>query len=139
MEIEFNQAIVVTVIGFVVNLVSVLILGENGHTHDHNEVHHHHDDQHAHEEGTKDQNLKAAYLHVLADTMTSVFAILALLTAQVLWSELAGTRSWALLAPCWSAVGPGDCCGKPLKYCWDHQGPQQLRNQVKSQLENETR
>lgn len=84
--IAFNQAIIVAVIGLIVNGVSVLILdgGAHGH-HDHDghddhehEDHHHHHHTHEHH----DHNLKSAYYHVLADALTSVLAIVALLTAK---------------------------------------------------------
>jgi cation diffusion facilitator family transporter len=57
-NIRYNEAIVVAVIGLIVNVVSAKIL--------------HHDEEHT------DHNLKAAYLHVLADVLTSVLALLAL-------------------------------------------------------------
>ncbi|MEB2297358.1 MAG: CDF family Co(II)/Ni(II) efflux transporter DmeF [Ignavibacteria bacterium] len=67
-EIIFDQAIAVAVIGLIVNAVSVFILGESKHE----EVeHHHHHTYH-------DHNLRSAYLHVLADALTSVLAIFAL-------------------------------------------------------------
>lgn len=71
-EIHYREAIVVAVIGLVVNLVCALILG---HAHDRGHEHHHgHDHQHSHH----DLNLKSAYLHVIADAATSVLAIVAL-------------------------------------------------------------
>lgn len=67
-EIIFNQAIAVAVIGLIVNAVSVFILGESKHEEDeHQHVHAHHD-----------HNLRSAYLHVLADALTSLLAIFAL-------------------------------------------------------------
>jgi len=92
--IEYNQAILVAVIGLVVNGASMLILGEKGHAHtnndenDHNHDHtdHEHEHEHAHSEQTHakgaDHNLKAAYLHVLTDALTSILAIIALLGAK---------------------------------------------------------
>lgn len=65
--IQFNEAIIVAIIGLLVNLVSMLLLHDNHH-HDHHHHHHHHD-----------HNLRAAYLHVLADALTSLLAIVALL------------------------------------------------------------
>jgi len=87
--IAFDQAIWVAVIGLVVNGVSMLILG-HGHGDDH---HHHdhddHDDHHDHDHdetagrgGEHDHNLVSAYLHVLADALTSLLAIVALLAAK---------------------------------------------------------
>jgi cation diffusion facilitator family transporter len=69
--IHYQQAIVVAVVGLIVNMVSALILG-----HAHHEDHHHHvgEDHHHHH----DLNLKSAYLHVIADAATSVLAIAAL-------------------------------------------------------------
>lgn len=67
--IDFTQAVVVAVIGLLVNLGSALLLHEG---HDHGHDHHH-----AH-----DNNLRAAYLHVLADALTSVLAIAALLSGR---------------------------------------------------------
>ena len=64
-DILYNQAILVAVIGLIVNGASMLILG-------HDEHHHH----------GHDHNLRAAYLHVLADTLTSFLAIIALLAAK---------------------------------------------------------
>jgi len=70
--ISFDQAITVSVIGLVVNLACMFILDAKGHTHSND---HHHN--HAHHE--TDHNLRAAYLHVLADALTSLLAIFALL------------------------------------------------------------
>ena len=72
-RIQFNQAIIVAVIGLAVNLIcAVLLQGRHDHGHDH---HHHEDHDHAHRH---DMNLRGAYLHVLADALTSVLAIAAL-------------------------------------------------------------
>jgi cation diffusion facilitator family transporter len=98
--IAFDQAILVAVVGLAVNGVSMWILGHHhGHgaqhgpaVHDHDERHdddhdhaqeHVHDDHiHDHEQGTHDHNLVSAYLHVLADALTSLLAIVALLAAK---------------------------------------------------------
>jgi cation diffusion facilitator family transporter len=84
--IAFNQAILVAVLGLVVNGVSMLILGHD-HDHDHEHEHEHDHDEHghehsAHDHGAHDHNLASAYLHVLADALTSVLAIGALLAAK---------------------------------------------------------
>lgn len=83
-SIAFNQAIVVAFLGLIVNGASILILGHQG------EHHHEHGDHHEHAHHHGDQNLRAAYLHVLADALTSVLAILALLAAryfQTIWMD----------------------------------------------------
>ena len=77
--IRFGQAVAVAVAGLLVNLVSAWLLkDEHSHHHDH---HHHghggHDDASGH-----DNNLRAAYIHVLADALTSVLAIVALLLGR---------------------------------------------------------
>jgi len=69
-QIHLNAAIAVAFLGLVVNLVSAWLLKDN-HQHSH-DAHHHHD-----------HNLKAAYMHVLADALTSVLAIVALLAAKL--------------------------------------------------------
>ena len=102
-SIDFNQAIVVAVIGLGVNLVSAWLLkDDHHHAHDHghhhgNHAHHgHHHGEHAHHE-SKDNNLRAAYLHVLADALTSVLAIVALLLGK--WN------GWTFLDPLMGIVG----------------------------------
>lgn len=81
-RIDFASATLVAVIGLAVNLVSAFLLMEGGHHHDH---HHGRDDHHgSHHHGHADTNLRAAYLHVLADALTSVAAIAALLAGRYL-------------------------------------------------------
>ena len=72
--IAFDQALVVALAGLAVNGASALILAAPGqHAHNHDHHHHHHD-----------HNLRSAYLHVLADALTSLLAIGALLAAKLL-------------------------------------------------------
>ncbi|HHP0510577.1 TPA: CDF family Co(II)/Ni(II) efflux transporter DmeF [Vibrio harveyi] len=78
-SIQFNEAIMVAVIGLVVNLASMLLLQDHHHHgHDHHD-HHSHDHEH---ERHHDHNLTAAYFHVLADTLTSLLAIVALIVGK---------------------------------------------------------
>lgn len=100
--ISFPQAISVAVLGLAVNLASAWLLRDDHahHHHGHDHRHDHHDDHHrAH--GTaghgRDNNLRAAYLHVLADALTSVLAIIAL-TAGSLYG-------WIWLDPLMGVVG----------------------------------
>ena len=104
--IRFDEAILVAVVGLVVNLVSgVLLHGaqghdhHRGHDHDHDHDHdHHHDGTHDHEHGHHDDhNLRAAYLHVVADALTSVLAIAALVAGRWL--------GWNWLDPLMGLVG----------------------------------
>jgi len=71
-----REALIVAIIGLVVNLVSAVLLGHNHHQYDDRDQHHGHEHQHGHRH---DLNLRAAYLHILADALTSVLAIVALL------------------------------------------------------------
>lgn len=83
--ISFNQAIMVAVIGLFVNLLSAWLLRDDHHHHHHHGHghHHHHDHDHDHHHGnSQDNNLRAAYLHVLADALTSLLAIVALLLGR---------------------------------------------------------
>nr|WP_321273496.1 CDF family Co(II)/Ni(II) efflux transporter DmeF [uncultured Vibrio sp.] len=73
--IKFNEAIMVAVIGLVVNLASMLLLKDH-HNHGHEHHHDHHHEYH------HDHNLAAAYFHVLADTLTSLLAIVALIIGK---------------------------------------------------------
>jgi len=72
LNIGFNEAIIVAIIGLVVNSCCILIMGY----HKHGNCHHYH----CHD--GDDFNFKAAYMHILADAMTSVFAITALIIAK---------------------------------------------------------
>ena len=94
--VAFGEATIVAVLGLVVNLVSAALLGgghHHGHGHDHG--HHHHGDDHGHHD--HDHNLRSAYLHVLADALTSVLAIAALLGGRYL--------GWVWLDPAMGLVG----------------------------------
>ena len=103
--IAFNHAILVAVVGLLVNGASVFILGEHHHhDHDHDHHHedheeHHHDEEHHHHHGHHhhDHNLRSAYLHVLADALTSVTAIVALLAAKYF--------GWVWMDPLMGIVG----------------------------------
>jgi len=81
-SIGFNQAIAVAVIGLLVNGVCLFILG--GHGHDHGHAHDHPHPHHDHHAAHEDHNLWSAYLHVMADALTSVLAIFALLAGKYL-------------------------------------------------------
>ena len=76
--VKFGEATLVAVIGLVVNLVSAVLLGhDHGHDHDHG-----HGDHASSGHSHADNNLRAAYVHVLTDALTSVLAIVALLAGR---------------------------------------------------------
>lgn len=87
--IAYGEAIAIAVLGLLVNLVSAWLLHE-GHDHDHHHHSHADDDhhsphaghEHAHTRAHRDNNLRAAYVHVLADAATSVLAIAGLILAR---------------------------------------------------------
>jgi cation diffusion facilitator family transporter len=85
--IHYQEALLIAVLGLVVNLVSARILGVAHHNdHGHGHDHHGHGHEHGHHH---DLNLKSAYLHVIADAATSVAAIAALAGGWLLgWSRL---------------------------------------------------
>jgi cation diffusion facilitator family transporter len=78
-EIAYDQALMVAVIGLGVNALSAWILARTPHHHGVFEPQHH---DHGHDHHHHDHNLRAAYLHVLADAMTSLLAIFALVAAK---------------------------------------------------------
>lgn len=78
--IHYEQAIVIAFVGLAVNLVCAKLL-HAGRPHPHVHDHGH---EHNHDHGAHDLNLRSAYLHVLADAMTSVLAIVALFGGK-LW------------------------------------------------------
>ena len=89
LNIYYNQALLVAFIGLSVNVVCAIILNNGGHAHEH--THRHEENKHSHHEHQQeDLNLKSAYLHVVADALTSVLAIAALLGAKyfnVIWLD----------------------------------------------------
>ncbi|WP_374524500.1 CDF family Co(II)/Ni(II) efflux transporter DmeF [Sphingopyxis sp.] len=91
--VAFGEATIVAVVGLIVNIVSALLLG-HGHSHGHEHDHRHDHGEHGHEH---DNNMRSAYLHVIADALTSVLAIAALLGGRYL--------GWAWLDPAMGIAG----------------------------------
>lgn len=73
--IAFNQAIPIAVLGLGVNLLSALLLRDDDHHHGHA---HNHAHSHGHAHVHRDHNLRAAFVHVLADAAVSVLVIVGL-------------------------------------------------------------
>ena len=138
--IRFNQAILVAVIGLIINGVCLAILGGHGsfngkrgreHEEDADHVHVH-ADRHDHH----DHNYRSAYLHVLADALTSVLAIFALLFGKYL------RQQW--LDPCMGLVG----ATLVVRWSWgllrssarvllDLQAPDEVLEPIRKSIESE--
>ncbi len=137
-DILYNQAILVAVIGLIVNGASMLILGHDEHHHhghDHHEHDHHGHDHHGHDHHGHDHNLRAAYLHVLADTLTSFLAIIALLAAKFYawnWMDPIMGIIGAILITKWS-IGLLKQSGNVLL---DRQGPDHLVKSVEKVIKS---
>ncbi|MFV2066843.1 MAG: CDF family Co(II)/Ni(II) efflux transporter DmeF, partial [Pirellulales bacterium] len=128
-EIAFNQAIFVAVLGLIVNGASVFILGYHHHTHD---AHEHHEHEHRHH----DHNLRAAYLHVMADALTSVLAIVALLAAKyigLIWMDPLMGIVGAILVSRWS-LGLLRTTSAVLL---DEQGPEEIQTRIRQCIEDD--
>lgn len=126
-EIIFDQAIFVAIIGLIVNGASVFVLGEGGSHENHSsaDAAHHHD-----------HNLRSAYLHVLADALTSFLAIFALLTAKYfgwVWMDALMGIVGAILVSRWS-FGLLRATNSVLL---DKQGPEEIRTKIKEMIEKD--
>ncbi|MXX11512.1 MAG: CDF family Co(II)/Ni(II) efflux transporter DmeF [Nitrospira sp. SB0677_bin_15] len=121
-----DQAILVAVLGLAVNGASVFILRVD----DRPERRDLDDFRHSHH----DHNLKAAYLHVLADALTSLLAIAALLSAKYLgltWMDPVVGIIGAILVSSWSFGLLRTTSGILL----DKQGPKSIRDRIRNSLE----
>ncbi|MDE2026910.1 MAG: CDF family Co(II)/Ni(II) efflux transporter DmeF [Candidatus Omnitrophica bacterium] len=129
-HIAYNQAILVAVIGVVVNGVSAAILGVDDH-HEHEHPDHDHDHHHNHDH---DHNLRSAYIHVMADAFVAILAVVALVMAKYLhlvWMDplmglvaflVVSKWSWGLLKVTTSIL-------------LDRQGPNEIQHRIKESIE----
>lgn len=136
-EIAFNSAIVVAIIGLIVNGASVFILGDDHHHNPQNGHGHHRDEKHSHDghDGHHDHNLRSAYLHVLADALTSMTAIIALLSAKYfgwIWMDPLMGIVGSLLVAKWS-IGLLKQTSRTLL---DHQAPAEIVDTVRQAVES---
>lgn len=160
--VDFADALPVAIIGLLVNLVSAFLLdasqhahshgaadhhdhSHHDHDHDHDHAHHEHDHDHAkpdqsealrravHEMG-HDHNLRAAYLHVVADALTSVLAIAALVAGRyfsLVWLDAVVAIIAALVILKWAWQLISDCARQLIDL-----GPSTaLRDKVQHALE----
>jgi len=118
--IRFNQAILVAVFGLIVNGVSLAVLGGHG-----SDPHDHHD-----------HNFRSAYLHVLADALTSVLAIFALLFGKYLgqqWLDPFMGLVGATLVVRWS----WGLLRSSARVLLDLQAPDAVRGAIRTSIESE--
>lgn len=160
--IALDQALLVAVVGLLVNGLSVVILSHgadenlaDGHHSHHGHTHHH---EHEHVQGAPDQyrdaadasdqgavghaskkqgghdhNLRSAYLHVLADAMTSLLAIFALLSAKyfaLYWLDPMMGIVGALLVARWSY----GLLKSTSRVLLDQQGPPQAQAAIRNAI-----
>ncbi len=117
--IGFDQSIFVAVLGLIVNGICLLIFGGHGHAHEH-----------------PDHNFRSAYLHVLADALTSVLAIFALLAGKYLaqgWLDPFMGVVGAALVVRWSR----GLLHSSARVLLDMQAPEELRGKIREAVESE--
>jgi len=117
--IGFNSAILVAALGLIVNGACLAILGEHDHSHGH-----------------KDHNLRSAYLHVLADALTSILAIFALLAGKYLgqpWLDPFMGLVGATLVVRWS----WGLLRSSARVLLDMQAPEEVGEAIRRAIESE--
>ena len=154
-SIGFNQAILVAVVGLIVNGACLAILGGHGHSHGKGGREREEEDAHGHpgqsgdeqhhrrharrsivRHDHKDHNLRSSYLHVLADALTSVLAIFALLAAKYLgqqWLDPLMGLVGAALVVRWS----WGLLRSSARVLLDRQAPDEVRDAIRNAIESE--
>jgi cation diffusion facilitator family transporter len=146
--IAFDLAILVAILGLVVNGACLFILGGGGDSHDHSGHAHSHEHLHSpanshdthshphHDFKRSDHNLWAAYLHVLADALTSLLAIFALLGGKYLglnWLDPVIGIIGAVLVLRWS----WGLLGSSARVLLDMQAPNEIREKIRAVVESD--
>lgn len=138
-QIHFDEAILVAVLGLAVNVISAWVLkGTDAHDHHHHPDHDHHD--HPGHDHHHDQNLRAAYLHVLADALTSVLAIVALFTGKWLgwvWMDALMGLVGATLITRWGIALLRETSGVLLDTSADPETLAKIRRAIEAEADNE--
>ena len=141
--IHYPQAMAVAGFGLAVNLVCALILGgHHDHDHEHGHAHgHDHHGHHGHDGHDVDLNLKAAYIHVLADAATSVLAMLALAGAWAYgwnWLDPVMSIAGAVLVALWAKKLMHETGRVLLDREMDHPVVQEIREAVEVEQDGDT-
>ena len=104
-SISFNEAIPIAVLGLIVNVASVLLLGGGDHRHGNEHADHDHEHHHAHHAAHRDNNLRAAVVHVLADAAVSIVVIVGLALGLLfgwVWTDPAAGLLGAFVTAAWA-------------------------------------
>ncbi|HLW34136.1 MAG TPA: CDF family Co(II)/Ni(II) efflux transporter DmeF, partial [Chthoniobacterales bacterium] len=125
LSIHFNEAIGIACLGLMVNLVCAFLL-KGDHPH-----HHHEEYGHDHSHPHHDLNLRAAYLHVLADAFTTLLAIVGLSCGKFF--------GWSWLDPVVGIVGSGVVFSWAYSLLRDTSGILLDRTPISSDLPQEIR
>ena len=122
-DVRYGDALLIAIIGLLVNLVTAVILKDSHHGHDHGHRH--------------DNNMRAAYLHVLADAATSVLAIVALAAGYYFGLAMLDPISGlvgALVIGAWSYVLIRDSAMVLLDADADPEMSRDIRNTLEGEL-----
>ena len=137
--IRFREAIPIACVGLIVNIVSAWLLGGDHHGHDHGHGHdHEHDHDHSHHAHhtsatIRDNSIRSAYVHVLADAVISVLAITGLLLARSfgwLWMDPVAGIIGALVIANWSYGLVKDTGRVLLDVCPDQAATERMRQAI---------
>jgi cation diffusion facilitator family transporter len=134
--IGFDQAIFVAVLGLIVNGICLLILGGHGHSYGQSSREDDGGAHDGHEHKHPDHNFRSAYLHVLADALTSVLAIFALLAGKYLkqgWLDPFMGIIGAALVVRWS----WGLLRSSARVLLDMRAPEELREGIRKAVESE--
>ncbi|GAA4000167.1 CDF family Co(II)/Ni(II) efflux transporter DmeF [Sphingomonas humi] len=129
-SVDYREALIVAAVGLAINLCCAFILGSGGHAHAHD-----HGGGHDHDHG-HDLNLRSAYLHVLADAVTSLTAIVALAAAWQFgarWLDAAVGILGAVLIIRWSL----ELTGQSTQVLLDQVPDKRLCDELKQKIEGE--
>ena len=146
--ISFNEAIPIAVLGLVVNVASAWLLA-GGHRHDHGHGHAHgHSHDHSHDHGEerhhepahgahhRDNNMRAAVVHVMADAAVSILVIIGLVLARTfgwLWMDPLAGFIGALVIANWSMALMRDTGGILLDRTPDPRMAEKVRMAIESE------
>jgi cation diffusion facilitator family transporter len=134
--ISFDEAIPIAALGLVVNIASAWLLSGGYHHDDHHRHAHHHDHAHGHGSHHRDNNMRAAIVHVMADAAVSVLVIVGLVLARTfgwLWMDPVAGFIGALVIANWSLGLLRDTGGILLDRTPDPRMAEQVRNTIEAE------